>query len=277
MYLHVGAEDGHIYDREGVLSAEFSDDSWPEGQHSHREKIPGKLDAILPFTSDSVIDSAETHFGMVHLQLQPKVWQTRPDCVAAVQKEYDQLVKIKAWDYSQVQEIATVRARAAKTGKTIYFGKVFPLCHIKHSELSKEFHVPKGRVVFGGDRVTDENGILAVFQEQGTSASHMICAKFLDALARLPGYSGEDSDACKAYTQAFLKDFEGDTETWIELPMDQWPKEWKGRYQKPVVRLLRNLYGHPLAGLYWEKHCDRAIRQCGFQPVHGWELSLIHI
>ena len=61
----------------------------------------------------------------------------------------------------------------------------------------------KGRVVFGGNQIKDENGIQAVFAEQGTSASHMICAKFLDAVARLPGYAGEDADAQKAYTQAY--------------------------------------------------------------------------
>ena len=36
----------------------------------------------------------------------------------------------------------------------------------------------------------------------------MICAKFLDAIARIPGNAGEDSDAQKAYTQAILADFE---------------------------------------------------------------------
>ena len=80
----------------------------------------------------------------------------------------------------------------------------------------------------------------------------MICAKFLDAISRLPGYCGQESDAQKAYTQAHLKDHEGNTETWIEMPKDQWPDSWH-EIERPVVRLLRNLYGHPLAGLYWGK------------------------
>ena len=118
-----------------------------------------------------------------------------------------------------------------------------------HSELSSEHHVYKGRVVFGGNNVRDENGVAAVYAEQGTSASHMICAKFLDAIARLPGYTGQDSDAQKAYTQASLGDFEGNTETWIDLPSDQWPSAWKGKFNRPIVRRLRNLYGHPLSGV----------------------------
>ena len=169
-----------------------------------------------------------------------------------------------------VQEYQDVANRASRTGKTIHFGRLFPLCHIKHSELPKEFHVFKGRVVFQGNNVRDENGLAAVFQEQGASASHMICAKFLDAISRLPGFGGQDADAQKAYTQAMLSDFEGNTETWIEIPRDQWPAAWH-KFRRPVVRLTRNLYGHPLAGLYWEKHCDRAIRRCGFEPIQGWE------
>ena len=74
------------------------------------------------------------------------------------------------------------------------------LCHEKHSELAPAFRRYKGRVVFRGDQVRDESGYYAVFSEQGTSASHMAAAKFLDAIARCPGNNGEDSDAVGAYT-----------------------------------------------------------------------------
>ena len=105
-----------------------------------------------------------------------------------------------------------------------------PLCHLKNSELDKMFWKYKGRVVFRGDIVKDENGYLAVFSEQGTSASHLSAAKMLDALARCDGMDGEDADACSAYTQTSLgKDplgiidceFKDVPETWISLPRDQ--------------------------------------------------------
>ena len=74
----------------------------------------------------------------------------------------------------------------------------------------------------------------------------------------MPGFDGENADAFKPYTQALLADFEGDTETWIELPRDRWPdncfhdgsKRTNPIYVRPAVRLLRKLYGHPLAGLW---------------------------
>ena len=37
-----------------------------------------------------------------------------------------------------------------------------------------------------------------------------------------------------------------------------------------------SLYGHPLAGLYWEDHCRKAILKCGFEPVLGWECLYKH-
>ena len=60
------------------------------------------------------------------------------------------------------------------------------------------------------------------------------------------------------------------------MPRNQWPASWKSHnggkgYTKPVVQLRLSLYGHPLAGLYWEHHCRDAVRKCGFEAVKGWE------
>ena len=85
-----------------------------------------------------------------------------------------------------------------------------------------------------------------------------MAARFVDAIARFPGMDGEDSDATGAYTQTVLG--EDCPETWISLPRDRHPKSWyradgSCKYDNPVIRLVRNLYGHPLAGLYWQKFC----------------------
>ena len=39
---------------------------------------------------------------------------------------------------------------------------------------------------------------------------------------------------------------------WTSLPKHKWPKSWSSM-EDPVVPLERNLYGHPLAGLLWER------------------------
>ena len=48
------------------------------------------------------------------------------------------------------------------------------------------------------------------------------------------------------------------------LPRHKWPKSWSSM-EDPVVLLERNLYGHFLAGLLWERHFEKVLLE------HGWE------
>ena len=133
-----------------------------------------------------------------------------------------------------------------------------PLCHQKNAELDESLRKYKGRIVFRGDNVKDEDGFRAVFSEQGSSVAHMAAAKFIDAIAHMPGCSGEDSDAVGAYTQIRLSEAARLLgigvlpETWITIPKNRQPKEWS-HIENPVCPLLVNLYGPPLAGLMWDK------------------------
>ena len=129
----------------------------------------------------------------------------------------------------------------------------------------------KGRVVLLGDNIRDEHTMYAVFQEVGSSAALIQTASILDLVASIPGNSGEQSDAPRAYTQA---DMSG-TPCWVELPSDKRPPQWS-KYRRPVVLLKRALYGHPMAGKYWENHYNSKIIQVGFQRVPGWEQTFIH-
>ena len=120
-----------------------------------------------------------------------------------------------------------------------------------------------------GDNIRDKDGVQAVFTEQGASASDLVAAKSFDAVARMPGMAGSAADCASAYTQVKLEEMHRLLKLpknkcpviWIKIPRDRWPKWWfeKG-FQNPVVPLLVNLYGHPLAGLLWEKSTWR--RNC---------------
>ena len=113
----------------------------------------------------------------------------------------------------------------------------------------------------------------------------MAAAKVLDAIGRFPGCDEEDSDAIKAYTQVKLSDLpnllgqaggkEVHVITWVSLPRNRQPSSWRN-IQDPVCILRRNLYGHPLAGLIWEKYCQKAIFKIGFSKVPGWECLFYH-
>ena len=100
--------------------------------------------------------------------------------------------KPKAWLLDTVRPRAEVIKEYSAKNKPAHFGTLMDLCHEKHSELSRDRRSYKGRVIFRGDQVRDESGF---------SASHTAAAKLLDAIARMDGNDGTDSDAIGAYTQ----------------------------------------------------------------------------
>ena len=56
----------------------------------------------------------------------------------------------------------------------------------------------------------------------------------------------------------------------IRLPRHKWPKSWSGM-EDPVVPLERNLYGHPLAGLLWERQFEKVLLKHGWEKIPNWE------
>ena len=62
---------------------------------------------------------------------------------------------------------------------------------------------------------------------------------------------------------------------WIRLPRHKWPKSWSSM-EDPVVPLERNLYGHPLAGLSWERQLVKILLQHVWEKVPNWECFFVH-
>ena len=90
---------------------------------------------------------------------------------AAVNKEWEKLEKIPAWDLSKVRNKSEVIAEARTKGRKVHFASLMDICHLKNAELEAEHQKYKGRVVLRGDIVKDNSGSYAVFTEQGSSAS----------------------------------------------------------------------------------------------------------
>ncbi len=134
-----------------------------------------------------------------------------------------------------------------------------------------------------GDIIEYEDNAFAVFTEQGTSASSMAASKFVDAIARFPGCSGEQSDAHKAYPQVRLSEApellgippEQFPKLYITLPRDRRPSWWD-KIEDPVVELEANVYGHKIAGLLWEKFFESRAFTPGWERVPGWECLCVH-
>ena len=62
---------------------------------------------------------------------------------------------------------------------------------------------------------------------------------------------------------------------WIRLPRHTWPKSWSSM-EDPVVPLERNLYGHLLEGLLWERQFEKILLKYGWEKVSNWECFFVH-
>ena len=62
---------------------------------------------------------------------------------------------------------------------------------------------------------------------------------------------------------------------WIPLPRHKWRKSWSSM-EDPVVLLERNLYGHLLAGLLWERQFEKILLKYGWEKVSNFECLFVH-
>ena len=183
-----------------------------------------------------------------------------PAAKAAVDKEWEKLEKLPAWNLTKVRSKSEVIDEARTMGAKVHFASLMDIFHLKNAELETKHQKYKGRGVLRGGIVKDDSGSYAVLTQQGSSASQMTAAKVMDIISRLPGCSGQAADAVSAYSQEKMEDApkllkiqkSECPDIWIRLPRHRWPKSWSSM-EDPVVPLERNLYGHPLAGLFWER------------------------
>ena len=193
------------------------------------------------------------------------------------------LEKFSAWNLTKVRSKKEVIDEARTKGAKVHFASVMDICHLKNAELEAKHQKYKGRVVLRGDIVKDDSGSYAVFTEQGSSASQMTAATVMDIISRLPGCAGQAADAVSASTQVkmeyapkLLKIPKSECpDICIRLPRHKWPKSWSSM-EDPVVPLERNMYGHPLAGLLWERQFEKILLQHGWEKVPNWECFFVH-
>ena len=207
-----------------------------------------------------------------------------PAAKAAVDKEWEKLEKISAWNLTKVRSKKEVIDEARASGATVHFASLMDICHLKNAELEAKHQKYKGRVVLRGDIVKDDSGSYAVFTEQGSSASQMTAAKIMDIISRLrglrwtssrrsiclfPSKNGRCSQIIENTKIGVCPDI------WIRLPRHKSPKSWSSM-EDPVVPLERNLYGHPLAGLLWERQFEKILLKHGWEKNPNCECLFVH-
>ena len=114
---------------------------------------------------------------------------------AAVDKEWDKLEKISAWNLTKVKSKKQVIDEARTSGAAVHFASLMDTRRQKNAELEAKHQKYTGRVVLRGDIGKDDSGSHAVFTEQGSSASQMTAAKIMDIISRLLGFDGQAADA----------------------------------------------------------------------------------
>ena len=110
----------------------------------------------------------------------------------------------------------------------------------------------------------------------------MTAARIMDSISRLPGCDGHAADAVSAHTQVQMEDAHKllkipkseCSDSWIRLPRHKWPKSWSSM-EDPVVPFVRNLYGHPLAGLLWERQFGKILVKHVWEKVPSWECLFV--
>ena len=193
-----------------------------------------------------------------------------PDAKAAVDKEWEKLEKLPAWQMTKAKSKREVILEARRDKKES------PRCytdgHLSSQNCRARAEISSIQRTSRARRgiVNDDSGSYAVCTEQGSSASQMTAAKVMDVIARLPGCAGRAADAVSASTQVrkegapkLLKILRSKCpEKWKCLPRHKWRRSWS-TIEDLLIPLGRNLYGHPLAGLFWARQFEHVLLELG--------------
>ena len=188
------------------------------------------------------------HYNLVHKFIPVPQAMNISAATAAVDKEWETLEKIPAWDITKVRSKLEVIDEARTKGAKVHFASLMDICLLKNAELEAKHQKYKGRVVLRGDSVKDDSGSCAVFTQQGSSASQMTAAKVMDIISRLPGCAGQAAVAVSAETLVKMEDAPTlsrylDTSTTTQMA------EIMVHYGRPS----------PLAGLLWERQFEKIL------------------
>ena len=237
-------------------------------QHDHhRDKIT---------TNDSGININKMFNTAVARPVARKEMMENEEARKAMRKEWLGQHAAGVYDFSVVREYDDVVREAKKNGTEVHMARIHGICFEKNYQLpkgnpSRKF---KGRGVLLGNQVKNQFWEAAFFQDLGNSPATFEASRWADFYGCLPGHGVKLADAIQAYIQAVLTG----PPCWVELPEDAWPDDIDFRkFRRPVVRLVKALYGHPDSGTMWEQHCDRKVRELDFVPVgEEWPSMYFH-
>ena len=161
--------------------------------------------------------------ALVAKNLSKTQWLKDDKAIKAVEKESLGLRSNGTWDDTTVIiPLHLLKHRARETGENVSIAEVLMLAGIKHHEMPEEYHQYKGRIVYRGDRITNQMGDHVFFSENETATTPTAIA----ALNLTLWYGAMSTVSCADCIQAYLQ-CKLDGSTWVILPFELRLPEWK--------------------------------------------------
>ena len=107
-------------------------------------------------------DNSLQHYNLVHKFIPMPQAMKIPAAKAAVDKEWEKVEKIPAWNITKVRNKSEVIDETRTKGVKVHFASLMDICHLKNAELETKHQKCKGRVVLRGDIMKDDPGSYAV-------------------------------------------------------------------------------------------------------------------
>ena len=143
--------------------------------------------------------------------------------------------------------------RDRKTNNTVHFGHVSPLCFRKHSEFEEKHHQFKGRAIFRGDNVKDQDNTYAVSRRRRPARA---CLQPLDSSTSLDCCLGIAASSRISLAPTLRRSWVGMSRPGCSFRRACSPRPGK-KYTRPVCKLRLALCGHPLSCLLYTSPSPR--------------------
>lgn len=149
--------------------------------------------------------------------LTKKEWSNDPRALEALKQEAVGLRSNLTWDDDTVAPLYQIRNWARSAGAHIKVAELLTLVGIKHHELEPSQWKWKGRIVYRGDQVRDQDNNLLLFDQTATTPTSLIALNAAIWYACRKGHAASCSDATQAFLQSELDDSDL---TYVIIPVE---------------------------------------------------------
>ena len=239
--------------------------------HHHEDHIAGKGENSLQ------------HSNLVHKFIPMPQALKIPAMKAAVDKEWEKLEKISAWNLTKVRSKTEVIDEARMSGATAHFASLMEIssekCWIggKATKIQRSSCTPRWycKRQFWFLCSIHWTRIFSISDDSSLDHGYHLQIAFLRwtssrcSISLYPSKNGRCSQYSWKFQNRSVQIFG------FVWPRHKWPKSWSSM-EDPVVPLERNLYGHPLAGLLWERQFEKILLKHGREKIPNWECLFVH-